>query len=36
SQTDKARIPEAIALARLHAIAKAVHNFGQTQDDGSR
>ena len=36
AQTDKARIPEAIALARLHAIAKAVHNFGQTPDDGSR
>ena len=35
AQTDKARIPEAIASARLHAIAKAVHNFGLAPNDGS-
>jgi tRNA nucleotidyltransferase (CCA-adding enzyme) len=35
AQSDKARIPEAIASARLHAIAKAVHNFGLAPNDGS-
>ena len=35
AQSDKARIPDAIASARLHAIAKAVHNFAHAPDDGA-
>ena len=35
AQSDKTRIADAIASARLHAIAKAVHNFAHAAEDGS-
>ena len=35
AQSDKTRIAAAIASARLHAIAKAVHNFAHAAEDGS-
>ena len=35
AQSDKTRIADAIASARLHAIAKAVHNFAHAPEDGS-